>query len=211
MKRRLAPFGMLLEAHYAPLLFAVLPQAYAVYRWLWLGSDRSDAAWLFAIAGGVGYEAVYIGAIAWAELGNNNRWTKATAWIALAFSIAVAVYVHLDQGWWSLLHAGFPLVAFSYSQAMHRATAPIAAVPAVTSQDAPQHTKRPDRVETPAPRITVLEPDGTLSTPQDEARRLVTIGELKALTVRDAEQQLKARGLQASRTTIGKWRKGVMA
>lgn len=119
LTKRLAPLIALLDAKYFPLLFAVAPQSYAVYLWLWRGSERTDAAFWFAVMGAIGYEAVYVGAIAWAEHGESTRWTWATAGVSLIFSIAVAVYVYLDQGLWSMLHAGFPLVAFCYTITMH--------------------------------------------------------------------------------------------
>jgi hypothetical protein len=119
MKERLAPFLVLLEARYAPLLFAVAPQAYAVYLWLWLGSDASVASFWFAVMGALGYELVYVGAIAWAEEGRSSMWTWMTALVALLFSVAVAYYVYRSQGVWAWLHAGFPLVAFAYTLNMH--------------------------------------------------------------------------------------------
>ena len=118
-RQRLAPLLALLDAKYFPLLFAVAPQSYAVYLWLWRESDRTDAAFWFAVAGAIGYEFIYVGAIAWAEHGEATRWTWVTAGVALIFSIAVAVYVYIDQGYWSALHAGFPLVAFCYTITMH--------------------------------------------------------------------------------------------
>lgn len=119
MRQRLAPFLVLLEARYAPLLFAVAPQAYAVYLWLWRGSDSSSASFWFAIMGALGYELVYVGAIAWAEEGRSSVWTWMTATVALLFSVAVAYYVYSAQGAWAWLHAGFPLVAFAYTLNMH--------------------------------------------------------------------------------------------
>ena len=138
MKQRLAPFLVLLEARYAPLLFAVAPQAYAVYLWLF---PHPYDGWgeLFAVIGAIGFEAVYVGAIAWAEEGRAGRWTWVTAAAALIFSIAVAVYVYLPQGWWSALHAGFPIVAFCYTMQLHKMIAPreraaVSDVPAETVQ-----------------------------------------------------------------------------
>jgi hypothetical protein len=119
MRKRLAPFLVLLEARYAPLLFAVAPQAYAVYLWLWRGSDLSSASFAFAVMGGIGYEFVYVGAIAWAEEGRSSAWTWLTAVVALLFSVAVAYYVYSAQGAWAWLHAGFPLVAFAYTLNMY--------------------------------------------------------------------------------------------
>jgi hypothetical protein len=118
MKERLAPFLMLLEARYAPLLFAVAPQAYAVYLWLF-PQPYSGFGEFFAVMGGIGYEFIYVGAIAWAEEGRWSFWTWATAVIALLFSMAVAYYVYRYQGEWAWLHAGFPLVAFGYTMNMH--------------------------------------------------------------------------------------------
>lgn len=119
VKVRLAPFLVLLEARYAPLLFAVAPQSYNVYLWLYNNSDRSLASFWFAVIGALGYESIYVGAIAWAEEGDAGWWTWGTAGIALLFSVAVAVFVHIEQGYWSLLHAGFPLVSFCYTMQLH--------------------------------------------------------------------------------------------
>ena len=118
MKERLAPFLILLEARYAPLLFAVAPQAYAVYLWLF-PTPYSITGEVFAVMGGIGYEAIYVGAIAWAEEERWSFWTWGTAVIALLFSMAVAYYVYRAQGAWAWLHAGFPLVAFGYTMNMH--------------------------------------------------------------------------------------------
>jgi hypothetical protein len=118
MKERLAPFLMLLEARYAPLLFAVAPQAYAVYLWL-MPQPYDGTGEFFAVMGGIGYEFIYVGAIAWAEEERWSFWTWATAVIALLFSMAVAYYVYRSQGYWAWLHAGFPLVAFGYTMNMH--------------------------------------------------------------------------------------------
>lgn len=118
MKERLAPFLILLEARYAPLLFAVAPQAWAVYLWLF-PEPYSYAGEFFAVMGGIGYEFIYVGAIAWAEEGRWSFWTWGTAVIALLFSMAVAYYVYRYQGDWAWLHAGFPLVAFGYTMNMH--------------------------------------------------------------------------------------------
>lgn len=118
MKQRFAPFLVLLEARYAPLLFAVAPQAYAVYLWLF---PHPYDVWgeLFAVMGAIGYEFVYVGAIAWAEEDRSSVWTWATATVALIFSVVVAYYVYREQGEWAWLHAGFPLVAFTYTLNMY--------------------------------------------------------------------------------------------
>jgi hypothetical protein len=129
MKERLAPFLILLEARYAPLLFAVAPQAYAVYLWLF-PHPYDGFGEFFAVMGGIGYEAIYVGAIAWAEEERWSFWTWGTAVIALLFSMAVAYYVYRSQGAWAWLHTGFPLVAFGYTMNMH---APVRAVKAQAS------------------------------------------------------------------------------
>lgn len=131
MKARFAPFLVLLEARYAPLLFAVAPQAWAVYLWLF-PQPYSMMGEVFAVMGGIGYEFIYVGAIAWAEEGRWSFWTWATAVIALLFSMAVAYHVYEAQGAWAWLHSGFPLVAFCYTMNMHtprmsRADAPASA------------------------------------------------------------------------------------
>lgn len=118
MKQRLAPFLILLEARYAPLLFAVAPQSYAVYLWL-MPMPYAITGEVFAILGALGYEFIYVGAIAWAEDGRASIWTWVTAVIALVFSVLVAYYVYRSQGWWAFLHAGFPLVAFGYTMQLH--------------------------------------------------------------------------------------------
>lgn len=119
-EERVAPFLALLEARYAPLLCSVAPQAYTVFLWLWEGSNGSWAAFVFSILGALGYESVYVGAIAWALEGRKSLWTWATAVVALVFSVLVAGYVYYDtQGWWALLHSGFPVVGFCYTMALH--------------------------------------------------------------------------------------------
>jgi hypothetical protein len=119
-EERVAPFLALLEARYAPLLCSVAPQSYAVFLWLWEGSNGSWAAFLFSILGALGYESVYVGAIAWTLEGRKSAWTWATSFVALGFSVLVAGYVYYDtQGWWALLHSGFPLVGFCYTMALH--------------------------------------------------------------------------------------------
>lgn len=134
MKARFAPFLVLLEARYAPLLFAVAPQSYAVFLWLWRGSDLTDASFWFAVMGALGYELVYVGAIAWAEENRFSFWTWATAGVALGFSVLVAFYVYQAQGAWAWLHAGFPLVAFAYTLNMYSKRS--VAAPATSAQPA---------------------------------------------------------------------------
>lgn len=118
----------LLTMGYLPLLLVVLPQAYAVGLWLWIGGGHkaldSPAAWsvlITAVVGAAGYEAIYVGAVGWAEQGARTKWTWATAITAWLFSVAVAVYVYRAQGAAALLHAGFPTVAFFYTVTMHQA------------------------------------------------------------------------------------------
>lgn len=140
MRARLAPFLMLLEARYAPLLFAVSPQSYAVYLWLF-PLPYSLTGEVFAVLGALGFEFVYVGAIAWAEEGRAGVWTWVTAVLALLFSVAVAYYVYRSQGWWALLHAGFPLVAFGYTMQLHgmqfASTAPVGDTPALPDESTP--------------------------------------------------------------------------
>lgn len=121
---RLQAFTVLLDIRYLPLLFAAAPQSYSVFLWLWHGSDLSQAAYVFAILGALGFEFVYVGAIAWAEHQAKTNWTWITAASALVFSILVAIYVHSSEGYWAALHAGFPFVAFCYTMAMHAASLP---------------------------------------------------------------------------------------
>jgi hypothetical protein len=116
---RVAPFLALLDARFLPLLLLGAPQSYNVYLWLVL-SGSSPA---FAVLGAAGFESAYIGVIAWADSGTKGKqsgWMISAAIAALLFSVLVAVYVHMpSQGWWSLLHAGFPLVACLYTVAIH--------------------------------------------------------------------------------------------
>jgi len=129
------------EPHYAPLWLVILPQAFAVFLWLlvdgldWLkqhgfaeNTALIVAVVFFAMIGALGYESVYVGAIAWAERGSNNRYVYGTAASSLLFSVLVAFHVYEFRGPWSLLHAGFPFVGFWYSIAMHTATRPGAVV-----------------------------------------------------------------------------------
>lgn len=130
IRKRLAPFLALLDARFAPLLVVALPQAWVVYQWL----DNQKYEFFsnaFAIIGAIGFEAVYIGVIAWAEGRANRNWVKVTSIAALVFSalIAVRVYwVNWDKtlGDWggllsALLHAGFPLLAYCYTMTIHSA------------------------------------------------------------------------------------------
>lgn len=143
-----------------PLLFVVLPQAYTVALWQWQGSGAQTligtgwqlGAWValaFAILGGIGYEAIYVGAVAWARKITGNRWAHfwafLTAVFALGFSVGVAVYVYRAQGSAAWLHAGFPLVAFFYTVmtfAAHGARAP-AQVSAADAQPEPLVREEP--------------------------------------------------------------------
>jgi hypothetical protein len=123
LKKRIAPFLTLLDAKYMPLLFAVAPQAYSVYIWLF---PHPYDGWgeCFAVMGAIGFEAVYVGAVAWADEGKSSLWTWITAIAALVFSVLVAYHVHEPtEHAWAWLHAGFPLVAFAYTINMYVATA----------------------------------------------------------------------------------------
>lgn len=145
LKRRIGPFVALLDARYLPLLFAVAPQAYAVFDWL----IKSGAPEWVAILGGVGFEMTYVGAIAWAEDGRSSVWTWITAVVSLAFSVGVAVAVYAPQGWAAWLHAGFPLVAFCYTLQMHTATKrpKVASEVAEVAIEAPPVAPRPALVD----------------------------------------------------------------
>jgi hypothetical protein len=136
--RRVAPFLDLLDARYLPLLAVVSPQAWTVYAWL-LGDG--SPGWVAAL-GGLGYETVYVGAVAWAERGAGWSAARMPAVTALLFSVAVAVaYYGPRVGALAVLHAGFPLVAYAYTCMMHRPAqrgAPVAPPPvAVTQRDTP--------------------------------------------------------------------------
>jgi hypothetical protein len=129
LKHRLAPFLALLDARFAPLLVVALPQAWVVYQWL---DNRKYEFWsnFFAVIGAIGFEAVYVGVIAWAEGRANRGWVRATSITALVFSALVAVKVYWPgweaMGWigelsGALLHAGFPLLAYCYTMTIHSA------------------------------------------------------------------------------------------
>lgn len=138
LSERFAPFAALLDSRYIPLLLLAAPQAYTVYQWLWLDSDKTLVAAIFAGVGAAAFEAAYVGSVAWAEQGTNDRqkyWIIGTAAIALIFSILVAVRVHwAAQGYWAFLHAGFPLVACLYTVTVHTATKRDATAPLVMGQ-----------------------------------------------------------------------------
>ncbi len=120
MKQRLAPFLDLLDVRYLPLLCVVAPQAYTVYAWLL----RDGAPSWVATLGGIGYEAVYVGAVAWAERGAGWVSARPPAVTALLFSVAVAVAYYAPLvGVLAILHAGFPLVAYAYTVMMHASQA----------------------------------------------------------------------------------------
>jgi hypothetical protein len=199
--QRLAPLLALLEARYLPLPFAVLPQAYAVFLWLWRDSDQSTIALLFAIAGALGYELIYVGAIVWAEEGRNSIWTWATAVSALLFSIAVAIYVHrgegvlfalfgvsVDAAW---LHAGFPLVAFFYSLNMHSKAHQQPARASTLAQTTTESERR-QRTEQDIQRVTgILANGGTI----DDVQRAYPAATEQWIRyyVKQAEQRLTRR------------------
>lgn len=121
---RFKPFLTLLEARYLPLLFIVARQAYVVYLWLLASSDRSVVSQCFSVLGALGYEFVYVGAIAWAEEKRFTKWTWLAAIAALIFSSAVAYHVYQESGVWAWLHVGYPLVGFFYTMNMFTLTRP---------------------------------------------------------------------------------------
>lgn len=129
MRQRLAPFLDLLDARYLPLLFVAAPQAYTVYAWL-----LSDGApQTIAVLGAIGFESVYVGAIAWAERGAGWRAARVPAVASLLFSVAVAVaHYGPDAGALAVLHAGFPIVGYAYMVLMHQ---PRQAVDETVAQD----------------------------------------------------------------------------
>jgi hypothetical protein len=121
LARRLGPFLDLLDARYAPLLFVATPQSFTVYAWLL--ADGAPA-WV-AVLGGVGFEFVYVGAIAWAERGAGWPAARVPAITALVFSVAVAVaHYGAESGALAVLHIGFPLVGYAYMRMMHAPTGP---------------------------------------------------------------------------------------
>jgi hypothetical protein len=141
LARRMGPFVALLDARYLPLLFAVAPQSYTVYAWLLASGAPPEIAFM----GGVGFEVIYVGAIAWADHGAGWQAARMPAITALVFSVAVAVAHYAPtQGALAVLHAGFPLVAYAYTVMMH---APHGARPQQASHDAPAPSH-------PAPQIT---------------------------------------------------------
>lgn len=158
--RRIEPFLDLLDARYLPLLFAVAPQAYTVYAWL-LGGGAP--MWV-AVMGGVGYEFVYVGAIAWAARGAGWQAARLPAITALVFSVAVAVAHYAPtQGALAVLHAGFPLVAYAYTVMMHAPTGDDApAAPQITNTvqvavaPAPAPAARPTLPDAPARTMPAL-------------------------------------------------------
>jgi hypothetical protein len=126
-KSRITPFLDLLDARYLPLLFVAAPQAYTVYAWLL--ADGAPGS--IALMGGIGFEFVYVGAIAWATKGAGWRAARIPAVTALLFSVAVAVaHYAAVSGVLAILHAGFPLVGYAYMVMMHAPVPP--SVDAVT-------------------------------------------------------------------------------
>lgn len=115
-KQRIEPFLDLLDARYLPLIAVVGPQAWTVYAWLL--ADGSPP-WI-SIIGGLGYELVYVGAVAWNMRGAGWKAARQPAITALLFSVAVAVAYYAPRvGVLAFLHAGFPLVAYAYTRMMH--------------------------------------------------------------------------------------------
>lgn len=121
LARRLGPFLDLLDARYAPLLFVATPQAYTVYAWL---IADGTPQWV-AVLGGLGFEAVYVGAIAWAERGAGWEAARIPAIAALIFSVGVAVaHYGVTSGALAILHIGFPVVGYAYTVMMHVRSGP---------------------------------------------------------------------------------------
>lgn len=126
---------LFLQPHYAPQWLLVMPQAYNVFLWLYVGHmqwmdangiTEAPDRWvflilgiIFAVIGGMGYESAYIGAIAWSEQKHGNIMVVVTATAALICAVLIAYHVHAHQGGWAWLHAGFPFVSFCYTLAMH--------------------------------------------------------------------------------------------
>jgi hypothetical protein len=182
IKKRLAPFSALLDARYFPLLVAALPQAHTIYKWLWQGSDGTFDSWAFSIIGALGFEMVYVGAIAWAEgkqEGDEHiRWFWLTALTALIFSTVVAAYHYWPtQPGWAILHSGFPIVAFCYTMLIHSAT----------KQEVSRETEAP----TPAQPKAIVTSAADSSTPQDEP------SEIKAVLEETKELVLVAGGVDS--------------
>lgn len=116
LMERIEPFLDLLDARYLPLLFVNAPQAYTVYAWLLHEGTPGPIATI----GGIGFEFVAVGAIAWAVRGAGWEAARATAVTALAFSVAVAVvHYYPSSGTLAFLHAGYPLVGYAYVVMMH--------------------------------------------------------------------------------------------
>lgn len=121
---RLAPMLALLDTRYMPVLFSATWQSYTIYLYLWAHSDQSATAHAFAKMGGLAFESLYIGAIAWAYLGQSNAWSRMTAFVALVFSVAIAVYMHRAEGSAAWLQSGFSIATYCYTMQMHNARAP---------------------------------------------------------------------------------------
>lgn len=113
---RLGPFLDLLDARYLPLILVVSPQAWTMYAWL----VREGSPEVIARMGAVGYESIFVGAIAWAERGAGWRSARLPAVTALLFAVAVAVaYYGPGSGTLAIVHIGSPLVAYAYTLMMH--------------------------------------------------------------------------------------------
>lgn len=198
---RLGPFLDLLDARYLPLLFVNAPQAYTVYAWLL----REGTPEPIAMLGGLGFEFVAVGAIAWAVRGAGWAQARMTAVTALAFSVAVAVvYYHPTSGTLAFLHAGYPLVAFAYVLMMH----------------APNQTDRgpgrwarlwsalarrrtaPDPAPDQADRVAVVQPpDHQLPAPEAGPEGAILV-QGAAVPVRALARALEAAGHPVPRSTL---------
>lgn len=181
MKARLAPFLDLLDARFLPLLFAYAPQAYTVYAWLKAGGAPES----IALLGGVGFEFISVGAIAWAERGAGWSAARGPALTSLAFSVAVAVaHYATTQGALAVLHAGFPLVAYFYTLMMH----------------APRRAERPTVTATP-PTVTIDSTPAPVALPAPAPDSAVTVAPLS----RSARVKQLAEQAGVSETTM--WRR----
>ena len=132
------PLAHLFAWQNLPLVCAVSYQSFVVYQWLWQGShDTGWPTWIACILGGLGFEFLYVASIAFAESRGANGWTWITAFVCMAFSTSVAVYVYRDQGWAALLHAGFPIGAACFAMQLYASRAQGVTAAAATLPPAP--------------------------------------------------------------------------
>jgi hypothetical protein len=103
---------------------------------------------MFAVLGSIGFEAVYVSVVIWSSE-RPNKWVWFTSVAALLFSSGIALRVYWQQdGWWSLLHLGYPVISYFYSLTVH-SDGEQKSVETAEASDEAEASEEPVRLEEP--------------------------------------------------------------